>query len=432
MRRFAVICAVLFTVILAVTSAQENGTIGPDEYPENVNPLTGLTVEDFAVLSQRPMIVKMPNAPAEARPQWGVLEADIVWEYLIAGGYTRFAPIYLSNAPERVGPVRSLRLVDIDLVKLNQALVAASGASDGTWETIYDDNVVPDRLIVGESYAPAFLRDDSIQRSREFTLVGNVPALRELAEDLERDTDLDAVDGFAFSETLNGGTPLTDFTIKYAVTEIHWYYDADNNVYLRDMDGEPHLVFNADNQAVPLTFDNVVILEAAHEIAPFTREGYWGYSNFAYSVPFNEGGRVFLLRDGNYYEGTWDRINDGMLRFYDENGQVMPFKPGRTLFQLLPRWIDGYQLTLRSPDEPKGNVTTRGGVNLRWGPSTNYSAGDAAFPDDDLSLIGRNNGGTWLQVALPDDDRALWVSSDFVATDIDIFSLPIVRPTIED
>lgn len=432
MRRFAVIVSLLFAVFLVPIVAQDTEIIGPDEYPDTVNPLTGLTVDNPAVLNQRPLIVKMPNAPAEARPQWGVLEADIVYEYLIAGGYTRFAPVFLSNAPERVGPVRSLRLVDIDLVKLNGALIAASGASDGTWETIYADNLVPDRLIVGESYAPAFLRDDSIQRSREFTLVGNVPALRELAEDLDRDTDAPNLTGFAFSDSLEGGIPLTDFTIKYAVTEVHWYYDAETNQYLRDMDGEQHIVFDANNEAVPLTFDNVVMLEANHDVAPYTREGYWGYSNFAYSVPFNEGGRVFLLRDGNYYQGTWQRLGDGLLRFYDETGQVLPFQKGRTLFQMLPRWIEGYQLTLRSPEEPTGNVTSRGGVNLRWGPSSNYSAGDAAFPDDDLSLIGRNNRGTWLQVALPDDARALWVSADFVSTNVDIFALPITRPTVED
>ena len=280
MRRLLLTCLLLIA-LSAWVSAQDSDIIGPDDYPENVNPLTGLVVDDPSVLDQRPLIVKMPNAPAEARPQWGVLQADIVWEYLIAGGYTRIAPVYLSQAPERVGPVRSLRLVDIDLIKLNHALVAASGASDGTWETIYEDDVMPDRLLVGESYEPAFMRDPSIERSREFTLVGNVPALRELAEDLDRDTDAEDLSGLAFSETLEGGREISDFTINFPATEVHWYYDTDSNLFLRDMDGEPHLVFDENNEAVPLTFDNVVVLEALHEIAPYTREGYWGYSNCA-------------------------------------------------------------------------------------------------------------------------------------------------------
>ncbi|HLU11669.1 MAG TPA: DUF3048 domain-containing protein, partial [Oceanobacillus sp.] len=72
------------------------GLIGP-EFAPNVNPLTGLTVDDPAILERRPMVVKISNAPPLVRPQAGLNAADIVFEHYAEGGLTRFSAIFYSQ-----------------------------------------------------------------------------------------------------------------------------------------------------------------------------------------------------------------------------------------------------------------------------------------------------------------------------------------------
>src|SRR5690606_12800608 len=57
--------------------------IGPDTYPEGVNPLTGLKVEDPSLLHRRPVIMKVSNHLIDYQPHWGLSSADIVFSYYI-------------------------------------------------------------------------------------------------------------------------------------------------------------------------------------------------------------------------------------------------------------------------------------------------------------------------------------------------------------
>ncbi len=91
-------------------------------------PLTGLPMADPGVAAHPAVVVKMDNSPW-ARPQVGINQADIVVELLVEG-ITRFALVYGSNTPTTVGPVRSARSSDIDLLAgLGRPLLAWSGAN---------------------------------------------------------------------------------------------------------------------------------------------------------------------------------------------------------------------------------------------------------------------------------------------------------------
>lgn len=416
---------------LATSQAQDDTVIGPDNYPPNVNPLTGLEVTNPAILNQRPLMIKVPNAPAAARPQWSLQQADIIWEYVIAGGFTRIVPIYLTNSPERVGPIRSLRLVDFDLTRLYRGLVATSGMSDGTWETLFRDPVMESRVLVGESY-DAFYRDPNVGRSYDLTLFSNTDQLRELADGLNKDVVGEQLYGMAFSDAVvNPSKPLSELWLDYASTKVRWLWDDEQNVWLREQDGVLHTTIEG-NDELPLKVDNVVIIEEDHNVANRVRDAYWGYSNFAYSAPFIGSGRVYVLRDGQYIEGEWRRENrNDMLTFFDTSGNPLAFKPGLTFFNLVPRWSEGYSLTLLNPQAMTGTITASS-VNLRWGPSTNFSAGGAAYNGDQLPVIGRNNSGSWVQIYDEANERALWLSANFINLERDISELPIVRPSVEN
>ena len=59
-------------------------------FPDNVNPLTGLVVDDPSRLERRPVMVKVSNFPRTGRPHAGLSFADIVFEYYIGYGMNRF------------------------------------------------------------------------------------------------------------------------------------------------------------------------------------------------------------------------------------------------------------------------------------------------------------------------------------------------------
>src|SRR5690606_7442224 len=107
------------------------GALGPVNFPPDVNPLTGLSVDDPAVLQRRPVLVKISNAPPLVRPQHGIGQADLVFEHYAEGGLTRFSAIFYSQLPRQAGSIRSARLIDYELVEMYKALLAYSGASNG-------------------------------------------------------------------------------------------------------------------------------------------------------------------------------------------------------------------------------------------------------------------------------------------------------------
>ncbi|MBC7814592.1 MAG: DUF3048 domain-containing protein, partial [Burkholderiales bacterium] len=145
------------------TLATVPGAIGPYTFADNVDPLTGETVADPAALNRRPIVVKISNAPPIVRPQAGLNAADLVFEHYAEGGLTRFSAVFYSQAPERVGSIRSARLIDYELVPMYQALLAFSGASIGVEEFIYGSEFA-DRAYKGVLYGqPYYWRDESIE-----------------------------------------------------------------------------------------------------------------------------------------------------------------------------------------------------------------------------------------------------------------------------
>ena len=85
---------------------------GPMNYPEGMDPLTGLQVDDPSLLNRCPMIIKVSNYPRSGRPHAGLSQADLVFDYYIGEGMNRFAAVYYGQDALKVGPIRSGRLVD--------------------------------------------------------------------------------------------------------------------------------------------------------------------------------------------------------------------------------------------------------------------------------------------------------------------------------
>ena len=96
-------------------------------------PLTGLKLRSnkTAKRDHRVLVAKMDNT-VSSRPQVGLSKADMVVEELVEGGLTRLAVFYYSHLPRIVGPIRSMRASDIDVVSPVHASMVTSGGAPKT------------------------------------------------------------------------------------------------------------------------------------------------------------------------------------------------------------------------------------------------------------------------------------------------------------
>src|SRR5438093_3014474 len=122
MRKTALAC------MLALALAACGGGKSPGKKTAPLPPrssLTGLIVADASVLKRTVLAIKVENS-IDARPQSGLGAADIVYEELAEGGITRFIALYQSEDSAKIGPVRSARLVDPQILVEYKAMLAYS------------------------------------------------------------------------------------------------------------------------------------------------------------------------------------------------------------------------------------------------------------------------------------------------------------------
>ena len=308
------------------------GALGPNSFPPGVNPLTGLPVYDPAALERRPMVVKISNAPPLVRPQAGIGEADLVYEHYAEGGLTRFSAIFYSQAPERVGSIRSARLIDYELVPMYQGLLAFSGASTGVEEYIYGSEFA-ERAYKGILYGPPYYwRDESIEVPHN--LFANVAALWQLATE-EGLNERPNLHGMAFHPDPPPGNsgPANSVDLRYRATRVRWDYDAGIGRYRRFSDGEPHFDANTNEQ---VTAANVVILYADHQFTDIVESQFQDSVSYSIEIKLWFEGDAILFRDGLRYDGRWVRpTREDMIGLRTDEGGLLYLKPGNTWFQVV-------------------------------------------------------------------------------------------------
>lgn len=319
-------------------------------FPDDVNPLTGLTVADPAVLERRPIVVKISNAPPLVRPQAGLNQADLVFEHYAEGGLTRFSAVFYGQTPTRVGSIRSARLIDHEIVPMVDGMLVFSGGSIGVETYIYGSDVIdpdfqhaPHRHIPASEYAdraykgvfyglPYYWRDESIPVPHN--MFANLEAIWQLAAE-DGHGQRARLQGLAFDDQppADDSGPATDIDIRYRATRVRWVYDADTNTYLRYADGEPHFDAASDTQ---VRADNVVVMYSEHVATEVIESQWQGSISYSTQIQMWDQADVILLRDGKRYDGYWFRtIREDLIALRTEDGEVLPLKPGNTWFQIV-------------------------------------------------------------------------------------------------
>jgi hypothetical protein len=341
--------------------------IGPIDYPDNTNPLTGLPYPNLEARQRRNLIVKVSNYTPVVRPQSGLSEADIVWEYEVEGGVTRFAAIYRSQGSDHVGSVRSARLLDFELVSTYNAILAYSGSNDNIKTMILQGSCIkPDsgsrtpctadpNLIKANPWhyqamtpqfgdnCPPFCRFPRPGLAFEHTLFGNTFQMWDLATKRNINTGT-ATKGMSFTQNPDpGGKPAVDIAIKwYHDQDARWQYNPADGKYYRWNSGLPHM--DADN-GQQLSADNVIIVQATH----LNRPDIFEYENGSPAVEIQLWGadKAYLFRDGQWYQGIWRRNHDkgGLYFYYPDNKTPLHLKPGNTWIEVVRPEMSGVKVS---------------------------------------------------------------------------------------
>ncbi len=303
---------------------------GPSGFPADVDPLTGLKVSDPSLLERRPMLIKVSNLPRGNRPQWGLMLADLVYEYYTEEGGTRFAALFYGRDADMVGPIRSGRFIDGDLVRGYKAIFAFGGAY---WVEMnrYLQSDYANRLVLEGNTTPFFRFEPNGMNH----LMINTAELSGYAKTKGIDTGRQPLDGMFFKlEAPAGGQPVTQVDVRYSgVIYNRWNYDAASIKYLRSADiandynntSEQYKASSDRLTGQLLAFDNLVFLYSSYEL----------YSPGIYDIQFSGSGSAIAFRDGQAYQVNWQRNDTDVVSLLNPDGTPFPFKPGTTWFEVI-------------------------------------------------------------------------------------------------
>ncbi len=324
------------TPTASLTPTLEPQDYGPDNFPENVNPLTGLPVPKPELLDRRPVAVKIQTFPRGQRPPWAISLADIVYDYYQNNGLTRLHAIYYTNNAEQVGPIRSARLPDGTLVRMYESIFAFGGADRRILNRLFNTEYANRLIVEGSNICPAMCR---IEPNTYNYLVANTAELGLYAERQGADNTRQNLDGMSFQhQAPTGGNPGEQVSVRYSISSYsRWDYDLESGRYLRFQDaqedsgqGEAYEPFMDRTTEEQVTADNVVVLFAEHEYV--RRQG----NNEIVDIKLSGEGQAYLFRDGQAYKVNWNAVpNESILHLTDVEGNPVAFKPGTTWFQVI-------------------------------------------------------------------------------------------------
>jgi hypothetical protein len=317
------------TTVPRSTTAPSTSTTAPATSttvaPAPTWPLTGLPLADAAdpTPQRRALAVKIDNHP-QAIPQIGLDKADIVFEENVEG-WTRFAAVFHSQGSDPVGPVRSGRTQDINLLEsLNKPLLLWSGGNATVTRAINSSELV--NLSQTTANGPAgFFRD---RRGRdvdsEHTLFASTTKAWEAAPEELSPPPPQFTYGTGTTGAPASSLPVTTADLRMeGGLSVSWTFDAASGRFLRSQQGKVH----NDSNGVQLWTENLVVVYVDYQ----DTAGVAGSPE----AQTTGSGEAFVMLDGTVTHGTWTRADEhSPWTFADDNGNPIALNPGNTWVEL--------------------------------------------------------------------------------------------------
>ena len=275
-----------------------------------------------------------------AHPQIGLEDADVVYIEQVEGGLTRLAAIFSTVIPSRIGPVRSARISDIDILsQYGRVAFAYSGAQRKLLPVIQSANLED----LGAQHESSKIYTTDPTRVQPYAMVLRADLL--MQKILEKNLAVDTAKsvGFVFGDIPEGGSliqkvvidwPAATYSAEWSTEESRWLLSHNNKLNLAD-------------SGVVLGPTTLVIQMV--EITPSEYgDKFGGVTPLSKTVG---SGRAYILRDGKMFATTWSRaFPDSGTSFTLPDGSTMNFAPGQVWVALTDREPE---FTSRSIDKTK-------------------------------------------------------------------------------
>jgi hypothetical protein len=280
-----------------------------------IAPLTGLPDPTGLSVTRPALTVKVENDP-NARPQWGINNADVLYEEIVNGGITRLAAVFNSHAPNRVGPVRSTRPTDVGIVTPYGGIFAFSGGAAYAVRAISKAPVT----LVDESTAGSAMFRDS-KRVPPYNLFLRAPQIFAFGG---KPVPPPALFSYRAPGQAVEGAKIVSFTANFpSIYPVTWTWDAGTQSWDRTIFGHPDITATG----VRLSPQNVIVqwITYLHGIGTENSKG-----------KFTGTGKCEVFENGRVIHGTWSRSTPSSITVYrDRQGQVIGLVPGQTWVELL-------------------------------------------------------------------------------------------------
>jgi Protein of unknown function (DUF3048) N-terminal domain/Protein of unknown function (DUF3048) C-terminal domain len=280
--------------------------------------------------SNGPVLVVKIDDTTQAHPQIGLEDSDIVYIEQVEGGLTRLAAVFSSVIAQRIGPVRSARISDIELLsQFGRVAFAYSGAQSKLLPVIAAANL---QDLGAQRQSPTIFTTDP-NRKQPYAMVLRADLLMQHIKDKEFQIDLAKSVGFSFGQLPEGGAPTDKVVMHWPAATYSATWSGDESRWLLSHNNSINF---AESGVVlgPTTLVIQMVLITPSEY----KDKVGGVTPFSQTVGT---GKAYVLRNGQRFATTWSRASaeDGTT-FSFADGSVMNFDPGQI-------WI---ALTDQEPD----------------------------------------------------------------------------------
>ena len=319
-------------------------TTAPTEPPDdfvadgNVNPLTGLCdgIPDTA-LGTRPAAIMVSNSK-DSLPQWGISQADIIWEMLAEGRITRFLAIFQDPTKiDKLASIRSARPYYIDIAQSYGAVYMHFGGSEPAFAAIKarSDLVSINGLSWWEGVL--FHRDPDRRKAlgMEHSVYTAGEYMADAYERLDKPMELESTpSAFKFSTTHSAleGEPADKVTLTFSSGHKPWFeYDAEAGVYRRWQYGDPHMDAYLDKQ---IECKNLLVLRMVLTDVP-------GSALKLVEIDTTGEGDGLYFCEGKYVPITWKKdAYNTPITFYTEDGAELVCARGQSFISVMTTTAD--------------------------------------------------------------------------------------------
>jgi hypothetical protein len=316
----ATACVPVEPAVSTTPTSSPTATPTPTPTPEPVflAPLTGISIPEGSAANPS-IAAKIDNHPA-ARPQVSLEIADIVFEELVEGGLTRYLAVWQSTVPAELGPVRSVRPMDPDIVSPFGGIIAYSGGQERFVALMQEAPVY--NAIHGQADT-----ESTFFRTKEKTSPHNVlvKAQEVVAQHAELAAPAQqfgyATATVAASTAVGTATSTLNLTFSQQSTRT-WTWDAARGAFTRSQDG----AVDVDSAGSPYGASNVIVLRVPVTVSQ--------------DIPKTEligTGEAWVSSGGATVHATWSKASaTERIMLVDDAGAQILLTPGNSWVELVP------------------------------------------------------------------------------------------------